>query len=106
MSDADDTVVAGIVVPSDDPVFLTIVAVHVVLALVCVVTGFGAILSAKGSRRHRMLGTTYYAFLMAVFVSASVLSILRWSQDSHLFGLGLLSFAAATYGRTVQRGNA
>ena len=38
-----------------------------------------------------------------VFVSASVLAALRWVEDSHLFILGTLSFAAATFGRMARR---
>jgi uncharacterized membrane protein len=97
------TVVAGIVVPSSDPVFLALVAVHVAIAIVCVIAGLGAMLSKKGSRRHRTYGTTYYALLGAVFISATVLSAMRWDEDYHLFLLGLLSFSAASYGRMAQR---
>jgi hypothetical protein len=33
----------------------------------------------------------------------SVLAFSRWSEDYHLFVLGLLSFVAATIGRTARR---
>jgi hypothetical protein len=33
----------------------------------------------------------------------SILAISRWSEDYHLFALGLLSFIAATIGRTARR---
>jgi uncharacterized membrane protein len=97
------TTFAGITVPSDDPVFLGIVALHVAIAIVCAVTGLCAILSEKGSARHRRFGTLYYYFLAAVFASSSVLATMRWADDYHLFILGLLSFAAASVGRTAQR---
>ena len=97
------TIVAGITIPSDEPVFLAWVALHVVLALACVMAGLGAILSSKGSHRHRTYGTTYYALLAAVFISATVLSAMRWAEDYHLFVLGLLSFSAASFGRKAQR---
>jgi hypothetical protein len=47
--DEQTTVIAGIVIPSDSPVFLSIVAVHVVIALTAVVNGVIAMLSQKGS---------------------------------------------------------
>src|SRR6266851_7467016 len=49
MTDGDMTIVAAIEIPSTNPVFLTIVGVHVLLALACAVTGAIAILSEKRS---------------------------------------------------------
>ena len=39
--------IAGIVIPSTNPVFLSVVGVHVLLGLACVVTGAIAMLSLK-----------------------------------------------------------
>jgi hypothetical protein len=96
--------VAGIEIPSNSPIFLTIVAVHVLVALVCVTTGPVAMLSRKGPGRHPTFGTVYYWFLFAVFASAATLSAIRWAEDYHLFVLGALSFAAASLGRAARRG--
>lgn len=96
-------VVFGIPIPSSSPVFLTIVAAHVVVGLVCVITGVVAMLSAKRPGRHPTAGTTYYWSLVLVFASMSVLSIMRWPHDVHLFVLGALSLTAATVGRTARR---
>jgi uncharacterized membrane protein len=90
--------IAGIEVPSDSPVFLAILGVHVLVALVCVVTGIVAMLSKKGSARHPTLGTIYYWALSVVYLSATALSVMRWAADYHLFILGTLSFATATLG--------
>ena len=38
---------AGIEIPSSDPVFLAVVGVHVLLGLVCTITGIVAMLSEK-----------------------------------------------------------
>ena len=95
--------VAGIVIPCDASFFLALVALHVSIALVCVLSGAVAMLSEKKPGRHPMAGTIYYWFLAAVFISATTLSVMRWEQDYHLFILGLLSFAAATLGRTARR---
>jgi uncharacterized membrane protein len=98
-------IVAGIEIPSNSPIFLTIIGLHVLVALVCVVTGPVAMLSRKGPGRHRTSGTVYYWFLSGVFVSATALSAMRWAEDSHLFMLGALSFAAARLGRMARRGH-
>jgi hypothetical protein len=99
----DSTIVAGIEVPSTSPIFLTIVGLHVLLGIVCVVTGAIAMLSPKRYGRHPRFGTIYFWSLLAVFASASGLAAVRWAQDYHLFILGSLSFAAAVLGRTARR---
>ena len=96
-------VILGIPIPSSSPVFLAFVAVHVVVGLACVIAGLVAMLSAKRPGRHPVAGTTYYWSLALVFASMSALSAMRWPEDAHLFFLGVLSFAAATIGRTARR---
>ena len=97
------TSIAGIQIPSSDPVFLSIVAIHVPLGLACVVSGVLAMLSVKGPGRHRTAGTIYYWSLAVLFASATVLSIMRWAEDYHLFILGALAFAAVHTGRMAGR---
>lgn len=104
MSDAaSTTVVAGIPIPSTSPLFLTVVGLHVLAGLVCVVTGAVAMLSPKGPGRHRRFGSIYVWALSAVFVSASALAVMRWTQDAVLFDLGLLAFTLGLLGRTAMR---
>lgn len=95
--------VAGIVIPCDAPYFLTIVGLHVLIALVCIVTGAVAMLREKQPGPHPMAGTIYYRSLSVVFVSATALSVMRWAQDYHLFILGAFTFIAATVGREARR---
>ena len=102
MSD-EGVVVLGIPIPSSSPLFLSIVAVHVVAGLVCTVTGIVAMLAAKRSGRHPSAGTIYYWSLVVVFLSMAALSILRWPANTHLFVLGVPSFGVATVGRTARR---
>lgn len=97
------TTIAGIEIPSTDPVFLSIVAIHIPLGVLCVVTGAIAMLSAKGPGRHPRFGTIYYWLVAAIFASATVLSTMRWAQNYHLFVLGLLAFGAAHFGRAARR---
>lgn len=95
--------VAGIKIPSSDPLFVTVVALHVLLGLVCTITGIVAMLSAKRAGRHPLFGSVYYWCLMGVFVTACGLAAARWSEDYHLFILGTLAFAAASLGRMARR---
>jgi hypothetical protein len=99
----NETIVAGIVIPSDSPFFLAVVGLHILVGAVCVITGVVAMLSNKRPGQHPTFGTIYYWCLSVVFVSATVLSAIRWAEDYHLFVLGVLSFTAASLGRTALR---
>jgi hypothetical protein len=54
------TNVAGIEIPSADPIFLAVVGVHVLLGLASTVTGAIAMLSQKRAGRHPRRGTMYF----------------------------------------------
>jgi uncharacterized membrane protein HdeD (DUF308 family) len=97
------TVVAGIVVPSVSPLFLSIVAVHIVIALIAVLSGLIAMLSAKRAGRHPRYGKLYFCSLCGVFGSASVLSFMRWAENYPLFIIGASAFAMAFVARTAVR---
>src|SRR6266404_1500049 len=99
----DTTIVAGIVIPSTSPIFLTVVGLHVLAGVGCVVAGAIAMLSPKRHGRHPTFGTIYYGCSAAVFVSATALAAVRWEEDYHLFILGVLAFATASLGRTARR---
>ena len=100
---SDTTTVAGFVIPSSDPIFLSIVAVHVLLGLAAASTGLVAMLSTKGPGRHPRFGTYYFWLLTALFVSATALSIMRWEHAYYLFVIGAFSFLAAFIGREARR---
>lgn len=97
------TVIGGIPLPSDAPLFLTVVAIHVAAGLIAVIAGVAAMLSRKRAGRHPQAGAIYYWALAIVFITMSVLALSRWSEDYQLFALGLSSFATATIGRTARR---
>jgi hypothetical protein len=95
--------IAGIPLPSDAPLFLALIALHITAGLTAVIAGVIAMLSQKGPGRHPKAGTVYYWCLAIVFVTMSALALSRWSEDYHLFILGLLSIVAATIGRAARR---
>ncbi len=97
------TNLAGIDIPSTNPVFLAVVAIHIILGLACVVTGAIAMLSQKRAGRHPRYGSIYFWCLAGVFVTAASLAMARWAEDYHLFILGALAFAAACLGRQARR---
>lgn len=94
---------AGIVVSCDSSIFLAVLAIHIPAGMICVLAGLAALLSKKQPGRHPKFGTIYYWSLSVIFASASIMARLRWAEDYHLFILGTLSFAAATFGRMAHR---
>jgi uncharacterized membrane protein len=98
------TNVGGIEIPSADPFFLTVVVgIHIPLGLACVAAGALAMFSQKGRGRHSTLGQIYIWSLRALFLSAALLSVMRWVHTYHLFLLGMASFASAWSGRAALR---
>ena len=97
------TNIAGIEIPSTDPIFLAVVGVHILLGLVCTITAPIAMLSQKRAGRHPRFGTIYFWCMAGIFVTASGLAAARWTEDYHLFILGALAFAAAFFGRHARR---
>jgi hypothetical protein len=94
---------AGIEIPSTDPVFLAIVGVHVLLGLVCTITGVIAMLSVNRKGPHPSFGSIYFWCLGGVFVTATALAAVRWAEDYELFILGALAFVVASVGRMARR---
>lgn len=99
MFEGNPITIEGIEIPSDAPLFLTLIALHVFAALVCVIAGVFAMLSKKQRGIHTKAGKIYFRFLWAVVITATVVAIVRWKHDYHLFLLGVASFVSAYIGR-------
>jgi len=93
----------GIIIPSDNPLFLVLIAVHVLAAITCVVAGVVAMLAPKERGRHTSAGSVYYFGMFVVFVTVTIISALRWKEDYYLFLLGLFSLSAAVIGRMAMK---
>jgi hypothetical protein len=65
MTDAG-VVILGIPIPSTSKAFLAVIAMHVIVALFCVVAGSVAMLSPKSAGRHPIAGTIYYSPCLCV----------------------------------------
>jgi hypothetical protein len=89
----------GFLIPSDNGLFLTILSIHVLAALICVIAGIIAMLVKKQPGLHPRSGAIYYLSLWIVFISATIIAIARWKEDYHLFILALFSMSSAFIGR-------
>ena len=79
------------------------IAVHVGCGVVAVVCGPGAMLTRKGSPRHRGFGRIYLGALVGLGLTAPVLAAVDWAHRWHLAALGGLALGAATAGATAVR---
>ncbi len=99
MFEGSPITIDGIEIPSDAPLFLTLIAIHVFAGLTCVISGIFAMVSKKRRGIHTKAGKTYFGFLWVVFITATIIAIVRWEHEYHLFLLGTASFAAAYIAR-------
>jgi hypothetical protein len=83
--------------------FAALLLVHVPAGLVSVVTGAVAATSPKRRGRHPRFGIAYLFGLAVVFVTATGMSALRWTEDRHLFALGTMAFLLASVGYLARR---
>ena len=83
--------------------FAALLVLHVPAGLVAVVSGAVAAASRKRRGRHPAFGTAYCSALAVVFVSATGMALLRWTEDRHLFLLGTISFGFGALGYTARR---
>lgn len=95
--------VLGIPVPTRQPVFLAILAVHVAVALIAVVAGAIAATSRKRAGRHPRAGTVYLWSLVTAVATAAALTAFRPRADWPLLVLGAGALVAALLGRAVRR---
>jgi len=96
-------VVQGFEIPFDAPLFLIILSIHILTALICVITGILAMFSKKQNGVHPKSGTIYFWSLLIASMTATIMATIRWKEDYHLFILGFVSFGAAFIGRTARR---
>jgi len=93
----------GIIIPDNSPLFLSLIGIHVLAALLCVISAILAMFSRKTDKRHPQFGTFYFWCLLVVFISSVLVSIIRWPLDNQLLILGTFSFGFAFTGRLSQR---
>lgn len=84
-------------------VLTVVIAVHVGCGIAAVGCGAGAMLTRKGSPRHRRLGRLYLAALAGLGGTAPVLAAVDWAHRWHLAVLGALALGAAAVGFTAIR---
>jgi hypothetical protein len=95
--------IAVFVAPSESRFFMAVLGFDLIIALSSVSTGVVAMFSKKRPGGHPKFGTLYSWSLLGVFLSATILSTMRWPRNRYLFLLGLISFGCATVGRRAHQ---
>jgi len=105
MLEGNPIVVQGFEIPSDAILFLIILSIHILAGLTCVFSGLKAMLSKKAPGAHPKAGTVYFWSLFIVFTTMTIIVMMRWKEDHHLFILGFISFSSAHLGRIAKKNN-
>jgi uncharacterized membrane protein len=88
----------GIPVPSTDKVFLTFIVIHILISLICIISGLFAMLAEKGLKKHSIFGRVYFRSMLCAFISVVILSIMRWPHNIHLLGIGIVAVTCTYLG--------
>lgn len=83
--------------------FFVPLLVHALAGLTSVVTGIVAFSVPKGPARHHRWGGRYLWAYTVVFLTATLLSVQRWSTDAYLFVLALVGYSLALGGYSARR---
>ncbi len=82
--------------------FVPLVA-HALAGLTTGITGVVAFSVPKGPARHHRWGKRYLWAYTVVFLTATLLSIQRWSADAYLFVLAVFGYSLALAGYSARR---
>src|SRR5579859_6762264 len=82
--------------------FLPLV-VHALAGLLTGVTGLVTFCAPKRRERHPRFGVRYLWAYTVVFLTATILSAMRWEADAYLFFLALIGYGFALIGYGARR---
>lgn len=95
--------IGGLAVPDAGPVFLAALALHVAAGTTGVIAGALAATAGKRPGRHPRAGTVYLYGITVVFLTATVMAVIRWEHDAHLFAIAVVAFTFAMLGWSARR---
>jgi hypothetical protein len=95
--------VLGLPIPDAGPLFATALAAHVVAGMTSVIAGALAATARKRPGRHPRAGRVYLCGLGVVFVTASVMALIRWREDARLFAIAVIAFGLSMVGLRARR---
>jgi hypothetical protein len=95
--------IVGLPVPDEGPIFAIVLVTHIVSGLTAVIAGALAATARKQAGRHPRAGRVYLWALGGIVATATVLAIIRWREDAHLFIIAVIAFGLGRYGCRARR---
>ena len=90
-------------IPNAGPLFFAALTVHVLAGMTCVVDGALAATARKRPGRHPKAGHVYLWGIGVVFATATVMAVIRWREDWHLFVIATGAFGLAMFSWRARR---
>jgi hypothetical protein len=90
--------ILGPEIPDAGPLFLALLAVHVLAGLVCVASGTLAATARKRAGRHPRAGDVYLVGLAVVALTAAGMAVIRWEHSAYLFAVAVVLTALGALG--------
>ena len=95
--------ILGLPIPDAGPIFAAALVTHILSGLTAVISGALAATAKKRPGRHPRAGRIYLWALGGVFVTATIMAIIRWREDAHLFAIAVMAFSLGLYGYRARR---
>lgn len=90
--------ILGFTTPDERPLFVAALLLHIAAGLTATVAGALAALSRKRRGRHPHAGTVFLAGASVVALTATVMAVMRWSHNWHLFLIATVTVSLAWFG--------
>jgi len=95
--------ILGLPIPHAGPVFAIALTAHIAAGLTAVAAGALAATAAKRPGRHPTAGRTYLVALGFIFATATIMSVIRWREDAHLFAIACVAAGLGLFGWRARR---
>jgi len=95
--------ILGLPIPDAGPVFAIALTAHIAAGLTAVAAGALAATAAKRPGRHPTAGRTYLVALGFIFATATIMSVIRWREDAHLFAIACVAAGLGLFGWRARR---
>jgi uncharacterized membrane protein len=95
--------ILGLPIPDAGPVFAIALVVHIAAGITAVTAGALAATAQKRPGRHPIAGRVYLAALTTIAATATIMAIIRWHEDAHLFAIACIAFTLGVFGWRARR---
>jgi hypothetical protein len=98
-----DSEIFGLPIPSAGLAFATALVIHILSGLTAVTAGALAATALKRPGCHPRAGRVYLWALGGIVATATIMAIIRWYEDAHLFGVAVIALGLGLYSYRASR---